>query len=266
MGWKPLDLFPGSTLRRAFERVVAAVPGTEFFDVSAREERHGEQSVVLSFEGWSPTLHRIRIDLRSGLPNDVDPSLTHEHLAWAALQGLGPGLAAQSKRAMDAAALGADAPLPYREISHLHVDNALASLVARAGGDVRNNVRQAIGELHGAVTRSDGGPAMESAVHFAAERPHPEGPATRFVSTRHVVRDARRRPVAYLDAPYLDVVCQPLPDSVLSAIVGAPLGRFAQVDVTVDDRIVRKAENAMRDGNAVVRLAVDQHLQRLRDA
>lgn len=263
MTTKALDLNPGSTLRKPFEAAAARIPGVDFHDVSSRVERTGVQNVLFTIHGWSPSLHRVTIDMRGTVPQNVDPDLTQEQLVSGVIGQMIDVLERQIARARDADALGCDRPLPKAEIDHLLVDSGLVAIVARKGQDIRDHVRNAVGGLHADHVRHLGGPSMDNGGAMVAERPGNGATATRFATMRTAARDVRRRVVLYHNAPHLELVHDHLPDTVLAALVGSRVDKIASIDPTLDDRIVRKAENSWSDGRPIVRLAVDQHLQTL---
>jgi hypothetical protein len=267
MTGRSIDLNPGSGLRVHFEAAVEHIPGVEFHDVSSlMDARTGAQTVMLTVHGWSPSLHGVTIDLRGGIPHNVTTDLTHEQLVGGVIRQMADALLRQLLRARDAAILGATTPLPNGEIDHLLVDSGLAALMNRKGTRVQDHVRHAVGTLHMAHVRHHGGASLQNETSMVAERDDADSPMTRFASTRFAVRDRHRKLVLFHDAPDLELVQEPLPDTVLAALVGSPVGRIARIDPTLDDRIVRKAENAWWDGRSIVRLSVDQHLQAITPA
>lgn len=224
-------------------------------------------TVTASLRGWSPSLHEIRISGNVGcvMTGDEDAA------AGILIRRFAPLIAAQNARAAEGMFLfGRLDPLQAQTIfstdaQHLHVDRALVEMCRDTGRIAWDRVTRAVSTICTAVSALyDGGSRVATSSGSLEEAPRADGrPALRTVGFPvHIRHEGSIDPPAGVQKPSFDgaelgLPDAQLPDTVLAAIVGRPLGDLVQVHEEIDERIVRAAA---RDPDGAVRLALDPDL------
>jgi len=243
---------PVALLRRFAMNAATAIPGVASVRMDHLPTRHmmipptlpptlqATMHLALRFEGWSPSLHGrpVAIDLNcgSGTPGEIARRLG---------MALCDVLARQSLRARDASAHGIRLPTtgPHLSTRHLHIDAALLAINRQWGVDVEGEVACGIEEIHRRTDRYHGGDRLESGGYHVVETVDPAtGGMVRSIGLRtsFLAKGEVRSTQAIFDGWALDVFNMPiLPHTVLTSIVGRPLGDLVSLHAALNGRIVR---------------------------
>lgn len=197
-------------------------------------------TVNFGFDGWSPTLHGIRVRRSESLhlrQEAIDEAATYFGRTFDKIATL------QKQRVTDAAALGFDRPLHTREIEHLDIDTALMALRGDGAEGTRSAVLDAIRRAHAVTVDYAGGASLlAGGVLLGDSLDGESGRWLRICAPNIKLRgpDGLR---ATLRAFELEMNGEHLAGSALSEFEGRPLRDLAPVHPLIDDRIVRKVTN-----------------------
>lgn len=151
------------------------------------------------------------------------------------------------------------------DVQHLHVDRALVEMCRNTSRIAWDRATHAVSTICTAVSALyDGGPRVATSSGFLEETPRADGGlALRTVGFPVLLHhDGSINPPVGVQKPSFDgaelvLPDAQLPDTVLSAIVGRPLGDLVRVHEEIDERIVTAAT---RGADGVARLALDPDL------
>ena len=222
-------------------------------------------TVRVSFKGWSPTLHETWVQLLGEPftgPEDEDAAIDRLLLDY------GDGFARQRRRSEDAARLGRRTPFPKKDIDHLWVDEAMAPLARAGGTDLMGAVRDLIGRVHQLDNIHRGGARhrLNGFADTVTGESEEADTMLRYACPSIKMRTAAGRNGIVHTGHIVTIQAGDIPQTLLTALVGRPLRDLAAIHPALDDRIIRIADNANVGGRTVVRIGVDQHLQRVPDA
>jgi hypothetical protein len=185
----------------------------------------------LQFKGWSPSLHAVGIQVKVDERTADDLIRTTEAVRRV--------VAIQRSRAERSRRRGRRTPYAVNNrphLAHLHVDRALAILTELSQYSLKATLRSRLEDMH-RFTSYDGGAnhiTDKTAVH---EMDH-EGGTISMTMTEIVVRDG-----VVFDGSSLVVEHDRLPATVISALVGRPLGDLVEIHPVIDGRIIQAAHN-----------------------
>ena len=231
-------------LRAHLARAVDSIPRITGARVTAKTyPKHF--AVDIRMEGWSPTLHAVRIVRIDSL------QMTRAALDEAAdvlPRAIDAIATLQRSRAQDAARMGHARPLPTREIGHLDIDPALPALRGDGPDATRKAILEAVRRAHSTSNDYSGGAAMRAGGVLLGDRRAEDGRWLRICAPNVKLRSVDGRRQATLRAFELDLEAEHLPDTVLAALAGRPLRDLVEIHPLLDDRTIRKAAN--RTGKA----------------
>lgn len=232
----------------AISQTVGAIPGCRFVRAQLVGMSTAGGSYVILFDGWSPSLHDVRIELKL----TVHPEMAH--VPDLVLERLRPHLVAQWARADRATFLGRNTPFPLIErepieIGHLQVD---ASLLLVQMDGLRHDMQalDAIGD--------------HASLRILLRQPHKGKSSMAWKDVRvRETKDAMlleyghpvRRPGSkgasadgVLTASTLSIAASvSLPDTVAQQIVGQPVSRLVSIHPALDARTIRRVRFKERD-------------------
>jgi len=239
---------PIALLRRFAMSAATAIPGVASVRMDHMPTRQmgippnlpANMHLAVRFDGWSPSLHgrpvAINLNCGSGTPGEIARRLG---------MALCDVLARQSLRARDASAHGIRLPTtgPHLSTRHLHIDAALLAINRQWGVDVEDEVACGIDEIHRRTDRYHGGDRLESGGYHVVETlDRATGGMIRSIGLRtsFLAKGEVRSTQAIFDGWALDVFNMPiLPHTVLTSIVGRPLGDLVSLHAALNGRIVR---------------------------
>lgn len=246
-------------LHTACRDILSAIPGIENIDMEWSPKATPGPMVSVSFQGWSPSLHRIWTQALARMPDDIeDEDGIVDHL----LGCFNDVFERQRRRAEDAALIGYQKPLPNGCIDHLHIDEAMEPLARDYGTDLRGAVHNAVGTLHGSLQVHRGGTLLRHPTMMVGETLRP-GACLRFVAPSIKIRVDGRRRAAVHHGHLVTLHTEHLPETTLAAAVGRPIGSLVALHPALDGRIVRKADNDGTAAKPTIVLGIDQHLKPL---
>ncbi len=198
-------------------------------------------TVNFSFDGWSPTLHKIRIRRRESLhlrQEAIDEALEYFTRAFGEMAAL------QRQRALDAGHLGYDRPLPTSEIGHLDIDRALPVLREDGSAATRSAILEAVRRAHADTNDYAGGNSLKASGVLLGDSLSEDGDRWLRICAPNVklrAPDGSFR--ATLRAFELELDADHRPEDALGDFEGRPLRDLLRIHPLLDDRIVRKVSN-----------------------
>lgn len=216
-------------------------------------------SIEIRMNGWSPTLNGISMRFDTAVCSRINGrATTLEEIVHEATTRLQAILDRQRERAKDAAARGMAKPASSGTVEHIDTDVAFARVVASVGKDPA-------GVLDGAMRRghsdsnvdAKGGRILAVSGAHVAEYPIDEGHWIRVCLPHVKLRDAQGRHTVTWRGHEIEVPSAQLPDSVLTTLVGRPLGDLVMVHPLLDGRIIRKAQMKTDKARSAVVVGID---------
>lgn len=259
-------------VEQAVWSAVCAIPGCILSHVHIVEQ-NGIETFEIGVDAWSPSLHHILMEWQApyvrpatatGQMDEADAQLR------AILSGIALNLAIQRQRSVAGLRIGQARPVRAEgtgasEVAHLRIDASLLALLVREGSldghtpaeTIRREIAKPLSSLHTGAMDNRGGhrlndPAIaveDSAGHPVIERA--------FMLSDPADTDSRHR---YWDRT-VTLQVDPVPQTAAVHAVGQPLGRFAQVDPLLDDRIVE----AVEVNEVYTSIVLQPHLVRIGD-
>ena len=241
-----------SAVCAAFASVVGSIPGCILDGRLTLVERSGRKDprplVSADVRGRSPSLHAVAMDWHTVLPDEWSPERMEadtsgmvDHLVRA----YGHKLTIQRERAK--AGIAVDEPFPMKTLhehmlryDHLHVDRgALALAIAKPGmtpvanlSTLRSIVAKEVKDLHYNVSKYRGGATLDNN----------GGRIDEMADGRRMLRiKAHFGGKAMMYGSHLTIHGKTLPEQVVLALAGRPLGEVAEVHPALDGRIVTDA-------------------------
>lgn len=199
-------------------------------------DRTNRCALKLQADGWSPSLHLLRMTQVVMLPalgEPMDPALDQMATIVCRL----------AKRADEARDMGHRKPLPIPEnpaVDHLSVDSSLAEMVGAKGISVHGSARNVVKGLHRGTAEQQFWRHISNTDQSIVER-DPEPPVTttvRDVGWRFVPGEFGRDLPSY-NGLVLSLNAGALPETVMNAIVGRRLDDLIKVHPALDHRVVR---------------------------
>lgn len=256
-----------------------AIGGLRLRHLSYRHDDIGRLSGVITFTGWSPSLHSVNIEM----PIYADTGGQDEVLFH-----IGHRLDRQRARAAHAKSLGIHAPLwgaGYNIIEHLWTDRSLVAMRETAPGlqPLKTRLASILQQVHMMGGNHDAGPvhAMASGVVaemvFRAARPDAGHDVTAGIglparcdvkrfggAAMEIDPDGglkERRTLQSSNPTYdgllLTIPSGPLPEITLAALKGRPLRDLTEIHPELDGRIIDQARNASDGKRITVALVPD---------
>lgn len=217
-------------------------------------------TVNLGFDGWSPTLHGIRIRRSDSL------RLSQEVIDEATIffeRTFDEMAALQRQRASDAAALGFDRPLPTREINHLDIDTALMTLRGDGPDATRAAVLEAVRRAHAETVDYIGGASLLASGVLLGDSLDEDSGRWLRVCAPNVKLPGPDGLRATLRAFQIEINAEHLPEDALADFVGRPLRDLVPVHPLIDDRTVRKVRNRTWKDRPGLIVNIDMNVDRI---
>ena len=203
--------------------------------------------LTLSFLGWSPSLHAIKIErvVHIKLVDSQGSLREQEDLIQECLQGMDEVEAIQRERAEAAQLLGADGPLNLREISHLQADRAWPTLKAASGGDPQRAYTEALRRAH--TESTTGGRNMRcSGVHVIEGLDKDTDSIVRAVLPHLRFKDSAGKRAVTWRGFDLEVHSPPPAETILAAMPGRRLGDFISLNPALNERQIEGVHDARK--------------------
>lgn len=208
--------------------------------------------VVAAFNGWSPTLHAIRLNMSAAVKDRPD----RMHMAHDLVRHFAPMLARQMARADDGMRIaGRTEPFVAThvmavDIQHLHIDRALVDMTRNTAQVAWDRAGRAVVSTCEAASGLYGGASIHgtsAGIQIEMPRTDPERLAMRVIGFPvHFGRNgldtgSSAATTARYDGDTLRILRREVPETALAAAVGQPLGRLVAIHEDLDDRIITSA-------------------------